>query len=145
MSREAWGEPDDSAFEAAIEAGWLDPADLSKALIDVMNERDRQWNEEHFDPAHDDQHQKGELARAAATYALAASFSDFFRSGRNLNDKIKREYENLQFSQLRQLWPWDWCWWKPTDRRRDLVKAGALIIAEIERLDRAAKAEADRG
>ena len=32
------------------------------------------------------------------------------------------------------------CWrrWKPTDRRRDLVKAGALILAEIERLDRAA-------
>ena len=28
-------------------------------------------------------------------------------------------------------------WFKPTTPRRDLVKAGALIIAEIERLDRA--------
>jgi hypothetical protein len=36
-------------------------------------------------------------------------------------------------------------WWKPTNRRRDLVKAGALILAEIERLDRAAgiKVEAE--
>ena len=33
-------------------------------------------------------------------------------------------------------WPWVRRWWKPTDRRRDLVKAGALILAEIERLDR---------
>lgn len=29
-------------------------------------------------------------------------------------------------------------WWKPKDRRRNLVKAGALIVAEIERLDRLA-------
>lgn len=37
-----------------------------------------------------------------------------------------------------ELWPWPSEWWKPTDVRRDLVKAGALILAEIERLDRAA-------
>lgn len=36
-----------------------------------------------------------------------------------------------------EVWPWDESWWKPTNRRRDLVKAGALILAEIERLDRA--------
>lgn len=34
-------------------------------------------------------------------------------------------------------WPWNGRWWKPTNRRRDLIKAGALIVAEIERLDRA--------
>lgn len=35
-------------------------------------------------------------------------------------------------------WPFTWWldWWKPTTYRRDLVKAGALILAEIERLDR---------
>jgi hypothetical protein len=36
------------------------------------------------------------------------------------------------------LWPWEE---KPSglgDRKRCLVKAGALIVAEIERLDRAA-------
>jgi len=34
-------------------------------------------------------------------------------------------------------------WFKPTDPRRDLVKAGALCIAEIERLDRALTPPAD--
>lgn len=38
-------------------------------------------------------------------------------------------------------WPWDERWWKPEGGRRDLVKAGALIIAEIERLDRLELAE----
>lgn len=34
------------------------------------------------------------------------------------------------------MWPWDAKWWKPTpnDRKRELVKAGALIAAEIDRL-----------
>ncbi|MEB3421767.1 hypothetical protein VK682_24660 [Salipiger manganoxidans] len=44
-----------------------------------------------------------------------------------------------------QLWPWDRKWWKPTTPRRDLVKAGALIVAEIERLDRAALRAAQEG
>ena len=35
-------------------------------------------------------------------------------------------------------WPWAPEWWKPSSYRRNLIKAGALIIAEIERLDRAA-------
>lgn len=36
-------------------------------------------------------------------------------------------------------WPWNRDWWKPTTPRRDLVKAAAFIIAEIERLDRLAR------
>jgi hypothetical protein len=39
---------------------------------------------------------------------------------------------------LKNFWPWSIDWCKPGDRRQNLVKAGALIIAEIERLDRAA-------
>lgn len=35
-------------------------------------------------------------------------------------------------------WPWDEQWWKPSTARRDMVKACALGLAEIERLDRAA-------
>lgn len=42
-----------------------------------------------------------------------------------------------QYQQLhRYIWPWDEHWWKSTTRRRDLVKAGALVAAEIERIDR---------
>lgn len=122
MSYEAWGEPDDSPFEAAAEAGWLNPDDISKATIDVMNERDRQWNDEGFDPDHDNTHTDASLARAGACFALSASC---FHA-----DTLK---------QLIQVaWPrsWSMSWWKPKDRRRDLVRAAALIIAEIERLDR---------
>lgn len=36
--------------------------------------------------------------------------------------------------------PWDEKWWKPKNPRRDLVKAGALILAEIERIDRQSEA-----
>ena len=68
---------------------------------------------------HDDsEHMNGELASAGACYAL--------RTVPRLGDLAH------------DLWPWSDSWWKPKDRRRDLVRAGALIAAEIERLDRAA-------
>ncbi|NPW56957.1 hypothetical protein HPR97_34090, partial [Pseudomonas aeruginosa] len=35
-------------------------------------------------------------------------------------------------------WPWDEEWWKPKSARENLVRAGALVLAEIERLDRSA-------
>jgi hypothetical protein len=39
-------------------------------------------------------------------------------------------------------WPWDKEWWKPSDDpTRNLVKAGALIAAEIDRLQRAKEKE----
>lgn len=134
MSYEAWGEPEDSPFEAAIEAGWLDPDDLSKALIDVMNERDRQWNQEGWTPEHDDQHANGELALAAGSYCESAARPNLFRKVPGAAYTVPR------------LWPREWtlAWWKPKDPRADLVRAGALILAEIERLDRAeARAKAE--
>jgi hypothetical protein len=33
-------------------------------------------------------------------------------------------------------WPWDATWWKPKDRRSNLIRAGALMLAEKERLGR---------
>lgn len=126
MSYEAWGEPDEDRFEAARDAGWIDPTDQSKALIDVMNERARQWDGEGFSHDHDDQvNAEGGLIGAAICYALEA------RGWRNEGD-------------MSRLWPWDRGWWKPSGGswreplkgRRDLVKAAALLLAEIERLDR---------
>ena len=128
MSYEAWGEPDDSPFEAAMEAGWIDPADLSKATLDVIAERDRQHNEEKFTPEWDDRYVGFELVKAAVCYAQAASWKETTRRANRA-----RAYPPGG-------WPWADHWWKPAavdDRRRDLVKAGALILAEIERLDRA--------
>lgn len=121
MSYEAWGDPEDSPFDAAIEAGWINPDDQTKALIDVMNERDRQVNEERFSLEQDNAYSSGELAAAAGCYALHAH-----------DDISKKRYQSYP-----AWWPWSIKWWKPSDPRRNLVKAGALILAEIERLDRA--------
>ncbi|MGE8129069.1 hypothetical protein ACQKQD_19010 [Methylobacterium sp. NPDC080182] len=94
---------------------------LTQAAVDVLAERRRQVEAEGWTHQHDDRHDEGEIARAAAAYAYGA--------GRNPDDR-KNNY-------CPTFWPWNANWWKPTDRRRDLLKAGALILAEIERLDRA--------
>ena len=98
------------------------PVALTNAARDVLAERCRQIEQEGWTPAHDDDHQRGELAMAAAAYAHAAGEAGYGVFS------IPRE------------WPVTWVtdWWKPTTPRRDLIKAGALILAEIERLDRAA-------
>lgn len=94
----------------------------TKALKDVRAERLRQMDEEGWTPGHDDGHCNGEMAGAAACYALYRSqLSAMVVMGENVIETV---------------WPWSPDWWKPTTRRRDLVKAAALILAEIERLDR---------
>lgn len=89
----------------------------TNAARDVLAERRRQVEAEGWTPEHDDEHGAGEMAAAAACYALNAA---------GCGCEVARN------------WPWDGSWWKPTTSRRDLVKAAALILAEIERLDRAA-------
>ena len=132
MSYEAWGEPDDSPFEAAIEAGWIDLTDLSKATIDILNERDRQVNDEGWTPAHDDQHIDFSLSRAAIAYAACAAAGSIDRTILDAHGAAGAT------SAVKALWPIGWStqWFEPTSRRRDLIKAAALLIAEIERLDR---------
>lgn len=100
----------------------------SKAATDVLAERRRQVEAEGWTPEHDDEHGEGELPAAAASYAIDAC-------GIALGHASKDHPPSV--------WPWDRQWWKPQGARRNLVKAGALILAEIERLDRAtAKEEA---
>lgn len=114
----------------------------SRAVRDVIAERRRQISEEGWTPEHDDEHADGSLARAAACYASPDDMSYTDNFGREL-DRERRPHplsereQRLSWSYVRALrWPWDWKWWKRKDRRFDLVRAGALIIAEIERLDR---------
>ncbi len=66
------------------------------------------------------------MARTAACYALAGSSAP--------NDGTAALLVSLA-------WPWDEQWWKPSTARRDLIKAGALILAEIERIDRVAASQ----
>lgn len=98
---------------------------MSKALDDVAAERERQMAVEGWTADHDDGHTSGELAQAAAAYANYGTEA--------VNSQPAAE---LIFPPS-----WSWDWWKPGDHRRNLVKAGALIIAEIERLDRKALRE----
>lgn len=93
-----------------------EPKHLTTAASDVLAERQRQIAQEGWSEDRDDEYRFGELAAAAACYCHPEPA---------LDDR------GVPFS-----WPWLAKWWKPTDRRRDLVKAGALILAEIERLDR---------
>lgn len=93
----------------------------------IADERARQVMEEDWTPEHDDDHHKGELSAAAIVYAKAA-------------------YKQVAFGTLPDMfaseegrdWPWDSTWWKPSqDPVCNLIKAGALIAAEIDRLQRA--------
>lgn len=95
----------------------------------IAEERQRQIEKEGWSNSHDDNHKHGELARAAAAYALPKAFRELMKNGRPT------------------LFPWSVKWWKPMrfsekdgryieDRVRQLQKAGALIAAEIDRLNR---------
>lgn len=109
---------------------------LTEAAQDVLAERERQISKEGWDSDHDDEHSDGSLAIVAAIYALLSTYS---ARDRKQHIKIFREgIANGITSLIDELWPrsWDRHWFKPKNPRRDLVRAGALILAEIERLDR---------
>ena len=104
------------------------------ALEDIAAERRRQINDENWSVAHDDHHHRGELARAAAAYAYNSTlFPDEAEKHRRT---IRRGSTPGMFSVIAWLWPWSGTWFKPKNQRRALVRAGALIVAKIERLDR---------
>ncbi len=91
------------------------------AVRDIDLERKRQIESEGWSPAHDDAHIKGELTAAAYSYLWA-----------------HMPFAPRPASTPPTYWPWERSWWKPKSARADLVRASALIVAEIERLDRQA-------
>lgn len=108
---------------------YLEHLNLSPAAADVLAERHRQIIAEGWTLAHDDeQNQYGDLAIAASCYARHA-----YSRGWVYNPESPEKYQD---EEIPDDWPWDDTWWKPTDPRRDLVKATALLLAELERLDR---------
>lgn len=83
----------------------------------IAVERARQISAEGYTAEGDDRQTAGELAMAAACYATPPTHRD---------------------RPLPILWPWSGMVWRPSPSRiRELVKAGALIAAEIDRLKRA--------
>lgn len=95
----------------------------------ITEERNRQIEKEGWTLQYDQEHIDGSLAKAAACYAMP--------------EDERKKYQSYTFSEpsrrFPRWWPSSWSlkYWKPTpkDRIRELVKAGALIAAEIDRLN----------
>jgi hypothetical protein len=113
IARAPLPEQDDDARDAA----------LTQAARDVLAERRRQVEVEGWTPEHDDAHGDGQMAVAAGYYALACGWPKERDIGRG---------------QVPVYWPWAREWWKPRNKRTNLLRAAALILADIERIDRAA-------
>lgn len=110
--------------------------DAEGPVAEIAAERRRQIEAEGWTAEHDDAHEFGQMARAAAWYALNVPvfwWSDWL----GVDDEYSVAHKLFTSSETYG-WPWDISWWKPKDVRRDLIRAAALIVAEIERLDRAA-------
>jgi hypothetical protein len=92
----------------------------------IAIERERQITVEGYDADHDDgEHVGGELAQVAQHYV----------------DVAEAQRANLpDWERVPTAWPWQEIFWKPSpDAIRNLTIAGALIAAEIDRLQRKAK------
>ncbi len=96
---------------------------LSQAITDIIAERQRQKESKGYTESRDDNYLPGVLNLAGAAYAVSASC---------LPDAKRR---------ADRLWPWPdagkYLNASSKDPRSALIKAAALITAEIERIDRA--------
>lgn len=89
---------------------------LPAGVVAGLLERQRQVASEGFAHEHDDLYSDGQLLRAAACYLLKAA--------------------GLASIRFMPWWPWDRKWFKGDNRKRNVEKAFALIVAEMERCDR---------
>lgn len=90
----------------------------------IAEERKRQIEIEGWTKEHDAEHTNEALAQAAVCYATPSALRGY-------------AYDPVIKARVPQLWPWDKKYWKPSpeNRIKELVKAGALIAAEIDRLN----------
>lgn len=116
-----------------------------KIIAEIAAERRRQTEREGWSIEHDDEHDDCSLAGAAACYALPEKHRGSIRLRRREERDIATRGEcpimrtvTVNYD-VPQQWPASWhpSWWKPKDRRHDLIRAAALIVAELERIDRA--------
>ena len=87
------------------------------ALMAFLEEHVRQVDVEGYAPEHDDEHGDGSLAAAAACYAMHAG--------------------GMPWELCEKYWPWEPHTFKPGTPKRDMEKAGGLLVAEWQRVQRA--------
>lgn len=120
MSGVAW----DRAVYRMASGSPAQAVDLGTGVKAIAVERERQLQAEGFTRDGDQQYRQGELARAATAYVQLAAMD--LRSGTR---------GHIAYREPPFVWPWAAEWWKPVDARRDLVRAGALIAAQIDLID----------
>ena len=90
----------------------------------ITEERKRQIEVKGYSSEHDDEHAKGELSEAAASYALSHSWVlEERKAGRSFSICVALIRE--------MIWPFGAVFWRPTpdNRVRELAKSGALIAS----------------
>lgn len=115
----------------------IDTISTSHIVDEIRNERRRQVEQEGWTPEHDDKHIHGQMALAAASYAIKAADTWPVQASVRVSFGGNSQHAG-QFVLATMMWPWAERLWKPKGARADLVRAAALIVAEIERIDRAA-------
>lgn len=104
-----------------------DPGLMLDGALYIVRERLRQVVSEGYSPEHDEAHRGNELAWASWAYLDRAANNDFS-------------------PEPPAMFPWDDSDWKPGPTRlRMLVKAGALIAAEVDRILADERRQAQRG
>lgn len=78
----------------------------------IEQERKRQIEVEGYDAKHDFQEPLNSIIAAAISYAMC----------------------DIDMSKAEAWWSWDFKYWKPKDRKRNLVRAGALIAAALDKM-----------
>lgn len=112
----------------------MDLTEHAKQVLDAIGaERMRQITREGFSIDHDDAHRNGELALAASCYALNVGLARKHAPG-DIDPETLDAISSM--APVISVWPFDDSWWKPKSARHDLIVAAAMIVAEIERLDR---------
>jgi len=92
---------------------------VERIRVERRRQRSRSPWGKAYSRTHDDEHDQGEIARAAAVYAMPPEFRE---RNQDLVAVLTPRHWYLKL--------------KSGDRIRELTKAGALIAAEIDRLER---------
>lgn len=117
---------------------------MSKAIEDVVAELRRQVEREHLTQAHANSYASGEFAAAGASYASHAALvlQGKLQGG---DDDSPPAIWPFAADGPPVIWPLGSADWKPESNRSDLLRAAALLVAEIARMDQVAGTESGGG